>query len=119
MRNRNMMKPPTKAAVVVEDVVKSTKSVVNAVYFGLEERLLLNVTASVIERCVNDANDTWELPADDAVRARVFGDPIPNVLKKVYVRSLQADGTSFSETVILSSDTASFNYLDGALSFAL
>jgi len=119
VRNKNMMKPATKPAVIVETAAKPSKSVLKAVYFGLDERLLLNVTAIVIKHCVNAEHGTWSLPADDLLRAKIFGDPIPNVLKKVYVKALQADGMSFSETEILSSDTPRFDYLDGELSFEL
>jgi hypothetical protein len=96
---------------------EATKSVAKAVYFGLADQQLINVTASVIGQCANDASGTWQMPADDAERASLFGDPIPNVLKKVYVRALAADGKSFSETVILSSDACRFDYVDGGLSF--
>lgn len=111
-----------KPAVVVKETAKPATPatrVVNAVYFGLDDRLLLNVTAGVIERCMSETDAQWLMPADDAVRASLFGDPIPNVLKKVYVRVLAADGKSFSESLILSSDTCRFDYVDGKLSFVL
>ncbi len=103
------MKQPNKP------VIKEAK----AVFYGLDKHLLSNVTASVIDACKKDANGNWRIPADDAIRARIFGDPIPNVLKKVYVRSLQADGKNFSETVIFPSTTARFDYHDGLLTFEL
>jgi hypothetical protein len=108
-----------KPALPTKEAVKSVISVIKAIYFGLDEQLLLNVTASVIEHCMSNADGTWTLPGDDAVRASLFGDPIPNVLKKVYVRVLTADGKNFSEIVILSSDTVSFDYQDGRLSLAM
>jgi hypothetical protein len=114
-----MQKTLTKQAVGITGAAKSNKQVVKAVYFGLAERLLLNVTSSVLESCANDAQGNWQMPADDAMRAKIFGDPIPNVLKQVYVRTINADGIGFSEIALLSYLRANFNYLDGLLTFHL
>lgn len=103
--------------VTINKASEPSSGIVQAVYFGLDDQRLLNVTEKVIERCTSNIAGTWLIPADDAIRASIFGDPIPNVLKKVYVRVTQADGKSFLEVAILSRDTCLFDCLDGVLRF--
>jgi glycosyltransferase involved in cell wall biosynthesis len=95
-------------------------STVKAVYYGLEEQVLLNVTAQIIQLCSNDAESkgVWVMPADDLVRARLFSDPIPYVAKKIYVRVDTLDGDGISEIVISSDYTCSFSYLNGIFSLS-
>jgi hypothetical protein len=96
---------------------KSTAYVVKAVYYGLAERLLLNVTERVIQACINDTKDDgfWAMPEDDVVCASLFSDPIPNVLKKVCLLVEQIDDEGGVQTIFLSKDAYVFTYFDGAL----
>jgi beta-1,4-mannosyl-glycoprotein beta-1,4-N-acetylglucosaminyltransferase len=89
---------------------------VKAVYYGLEEEILINVTESVIQKCISEAdNFLWAMPADDGERARIFGDPIPNLHKKILVKIDGFSGEGFSEVIILFGETCAFNYFNGVL----
>jgi len=110
-------KPEMKAAPVVNaSIVKGAP--IKAVYYGLEEQLLLNITAVVVRQCLADAEESvlWSMPADDVVRANMFGDPIPNVAKKVFVCVDRLDDAGVPATVFLYKDNYAFTYFDGVLS---
>ena len=116
--------PQSKSSVTPDIKATTAHSVkypvlrVRAVYYGLEEQILKNITASVIEQCVhsNEPNDLWTMPADDVARAIIFGDPIPFTVKKVYVRMEGLEVGSISERVISSEEACAFRCVDGILS---
>lgn len=99
------------------NLIHSTVYSVKAAYYGLADRLLLNVTERVIQACINDTqeNGCWSMPSDDLMRASLFGDPIPNVLKKVYLVVEQLDDEGVAKSIFLSKDSYAFTYFDGAL----
>ena len=99
------------------NLIHSTVYSVKAAYYGLAERLLLNVTERVIQACINDTqkNGYWAMPTDDLMCASLFGDPIPNVLKKVYLVVEQLDDEGVAKSIFLSKDSYAFTYFDGAL----
>ena len=115
-QSKNLAKPETKATSFAQSVSPTTFRV-KAVYYGLEEQMLKNITASVIEQCVhsNEPNDLWTMPADDVARAIIFGDPIPFTVKKVYVRVEGLGDGSISERVISSEEACAFRCVDGIL----
>jgi hypothetical protein len=95
----------------------STVYSVKAAYYGLADRLLLNVTERVIQACINDTQESgcWAMPSDDLMCASLFGDPIPNVLKKVYLVVEQLDDEGMANSIFLSKESYAFTYFDGAL----
>jgi hypothetical protein len=118
---KSSLKPEIKEKSVIDSIKTQSASVlVKAVYYGLEERLLSNVTASIIEECIKDTSGDgfWPLPADDGERAIIFGDPIPNFHKKIFLRSQSLDGVSFSEIILSIGETCKFKYVDGVLSYS-
>ena len=100
------------------DATATSGTPVSAVYYGLEAQLLLNVTDSIIQKCLGEdaVNGTWTLPADDVARAISFGDPIPFIVKNVYLRKGALDGKGFSETIVSAENTCTFAYQEGVLS---
>jgi hypothetical protein len=116
-QSKNLATPAIKATSNAQSVSPANLRV-KAVYFGLEERILKNITASVIEQCVhsNEPNDVWTMPADDVARAIIFGDPIPFIVKKVYVRMEHLVDGSISEQIISSEEACVFRCVDGILS---
>jgi hypothetical protein len=58
-----------------------------SIYYGIDGQSLINVTGDVIGKCIDegDANGIWSMPKEDVYRSKIFGDPLPNVIKKVYI----------------------------------
>ena len=109
---------PEIKAISAANLVSPPTFRIKAVYYGLEEQILKNITASVIQECVhsNEPNDVWTMPADDVARAIIFGDPIPFIVKKAYVRMESLADGRISERVISSEEACTFRCVDGILS---
>ena len=116
-QSKNLATQSIKATSAAQSVSPPTLRV-KAVYYGLEEQILKNITASVIEQCVhsNEPKDVWTMPADDVARAIIFGDPIPFIVKKVYVRMERLVDGNISERIISSEEACAFRCVDGILS---
>jgi len=87
------------------------------VYYGAEERDHVEITAKVIDQCITQGNSegTWSMPANDADRARLFGDPLPNVVKTVVVRAENVSRDDLVEAHVPTTETRLFNYSGGIL----
>ena len=87
------------------------------IYFGLKDQNLVDVTSHLIDRCLHDSSSGgWVMPKDDNARTSIFGDPVPNQVKKVYVRFHAVNDKLATESIISSGETCEFKYLDGVLS---
>ena len=107
---------PNHLANEPSNIVSSPASV--SVYFGLEGYPLVEVTDRVIDKCSNGGG-VWAMPMEDSFRARIFGDPAPNKVKKVFVRPDLYDARDNLEQIVLVGEKASFTYVGGTLSFNL
>ena len=88
------------------------------VYYGLQDHALADITAKVIKRCLDEASTdgSWTMPTDDVSRAQIFGDPIPNVVKRIFINVEKEDG-SIERTMISMGDECIFHYANGILTF--
>ena len=85
------------------------------IIYGLKEGVTIDITSRVARMCATSGQaGRWVLPGDDFARAKLFGDPIPNVVKKIYVH---LPGTADSADIIeiAPSEKFDFSFLDGRL----
>ena len=91
-----------------------------SVFYGVEDHQT-DVTAHVIKQCIEnkDSGSAWHMPASDNIRAQVFVDPLPNILKKVFIKTeLLGENRTLVET-ITADDECLFQYSDGKISITV
>jgi hypothetical protein len=85
------------------------------VSYGKDYESSKDITWQIYSLCSSsNVAREWLLPPNDVSRAQLFGDPSPNVIKKIYARS--SNGSIQSELIVIESwQAAKFLLRDGRL----
>lgn len=76
-----------------------------------------DVTQQVIAQCSREgANGCWPVPEADWQRGAILGDPVPNQVKHLVLRSLPDEQGRLTDRVLRDSDRCTFRYARGVLS---
>jgi len=65
-------------------------------YYGIYDNKI-DITETVLEKCLN--NNEIFIPQDDNVRAELFGDPVPGILKSIFIKYLNGTIIKYSDKV--------------------
>jgi hypothetical protein len=76
-----------------------------------------DVTQQVIAQCLREgAHGRWAVPEEDWQRGALLGDPVPNQVKHLVLRSLPDEQGRLADRVLRDTDRCTFRYLRGVLS---